>query len=217
MISMYAIIRKMYRRGGIYRKVSLAYVLYKEKSVFKSKTLRKLYWDEKRISAGIGSYGWNNEGFDGPAEIGNYVSIGPGVRRLCVNHDISGVSTHPCYFNPIYGWVKNDYRERTKIEIGHDVWIGANAIILPSVKRIGIGAVIAAGAVVTKDIPDFEVWGGVPAHFIKKRFSDEICEQLKESQWWDMPEDDLKKIVDDFKCPEKFMVNINKIGLDSHG
>lgn len=54
------------------------------------------------------------------------------------------------------------------IEIGNDVWIGARVIILSGV-RVGNGAVIGAGAVVTKDVPDYEIWGGNPAHYLKSR------------------------------------------------
>ena len=62
-------------------------------------------------------------------------------------------------------------------EIGSDAWIGANAVILRGVK-VGIGSVVGAGAVVTSDIPDFAVFGGVPAKLIRYRFSSTVCEAL---------------------------------------
>lgn len=72
--------------------------------------------------------------------------------------------------------------------IGNDVWIGANAIILQGV-TIGDGAIIAAGAVVTKDVPPYAIVGGVPAKVIKYRFSDEVILKLLQIKWWDKPEE----------------------------
>lgn len=104
----------MYKQGGIFRKIVVRYILKKE-GVFHSTTLRKIFKDTKGISAGDFSYGWQSDTFDGPAEIGKYVSIAPNVTRLAINHCIIGVSTHPCYFNPIIGWVNKDFRKRELI------------------------------------------------------------------------------------------------------
>ena len=89
-----------------------------------------------------------------PVWIGDYVMIGPGVLITTVNHPLSlqGRRKHLATAKPVY--------------IGDDVWIGGNATILPGV-HIGNNVVIAAGAVVTKDIPDHCVVGGVPAKIIK--------------------------------------------------
>jgi hypothetical protein len=90
------------------------------------------------------------------------------------------------------GEIADYYRitKNGKITIGNDVWIGARAMILPSVK-IGNGAIIAAGAVVTKDVPDCAVVGGVPAKIIKYRFSAEEIAILNEVCWWDWPDEKL--------------------------
>lgn len=71
-----------------------------------------------------------------------------------------------------------------KTIIGNDVWIGARAIILSGVK-IGDGAIIAAGAVVTKDVEPYTIAGGVPAKPIRKRFTDEQIDALINLKWWD--------------------------------
>jgi len=78
------------------------------------------------------------------------------------------------------------------VEIKNDVWIGANAVILSGV-TVGNGAVIAAGAVVTKDVPDYAIVGGVPAKIIKYRFAQEEIEILNQIKWWDWPDEKLKE------------------------
>ena len=72
--------------------------------------------------------------------------------------------------------------------VGNDVWIGYEAVILAGVK-IGDGAIIGARAVVTKDVPPYTIVGGVPAKFIRKRFSDEVIDALLRLKWWELPPD----------------------------
>ena len=144
------------------------------------------------------------EAFDGPATIGNYSSIGRDIRRICVNHHTDYATSHPCAFNPSFGWVNKDDRERSKISIGNDVWIGDSVTILAGCHEIGNGAVIAAGAVITKDVPPYEIWGGVPAHCIKRRFPIDLASKLEASQWWLLPEAELKKYTDMLSDPESF-------------
>ena len=76
--------------------------------------------------------------------------------------------------------------------IGNDVWIGEHVLILPGV-QIGDGAVIAAGSVVTKNVSDYEIVGGVPARHIRNRFTDERIRELKRIKWWDWPLDKIKE------------------------
>jgi virginiamycin A acetyltransferase len=71
------------------------------------------------------------------------------------------------------------------------VWIGYNAIILPSVSKIGDGAVVGAGAVVAKDVPPYAIVAGVPAKVIKYRFDQVTISNLLETQWWDWPEEKI--------------------------
>lgn len=94
---------------------------------------------------------------------------------------MAGVTTNPCYFNPVFGWTEKDFRTRTKIEIGNNIWIGANALILPNVKKIGDGAVIGAGAVVTKDVDPYAIVVGNPARKIRDRLDPETAAKLQES------------------------------------
>lgn len=103
------------------------------------------------------------------ATIGNYVLIGYNVNLVSENHAFDDTS------RPI----KNTGYYGGPIKIEDDVWIGANAVILPSVK-IGRGSIIGANAVVTKDVQPYTIVGGIPARYIKKRFSAEEIEQAKE-------------------------------------
>ena len=107
---------------------------------------------------------------------------------------------HPYFYRPAFGYVRQELIERSELVIGNDVWVGQNAIILPSVKRIGDGAVIGAGAVVTKDVPDFAVAAGNPARIVKYRFSEEVRRQIKASRWWEKSIEELQKDFEQFTC-----------------
>ena len=108
---LYRLYKRMAMRGDSLR-LALKLILRNE-DIFHSLTIRKIFRECFGIEAGIGSYGWQNGLVYGPMKIGKYTSIGPNVRRLEVNHPTNLASTHPCYFNPIYGWVAKDFREYT--------------------------------------------------------------------------------------------------------
>lgn len=110
----------------------------------------------------IGAFTYGHNVNINNAIIGQYCSIAPGVKIGLDEHDISNFSTHPSTYNS-----KQYMAKVGKANIGNHVWIGANAVILAG-KSIGSHSVVAAGAVVTKDIPEYELWVGVPAKSIKK-------------------------------------------------
>lgn len=114
--------------------------------------------------------------------IGNNVSIGPG------EHCLSKFSTSSHFY-------ENTYDELTQGSciIESDAWIGVDAIILRGV-RVGIGAVVAANAVVTKDVPNYAVVAGVPAKVIKFRFEAIVIERLLASEWWLKDKQEVKSI-----------------------
>jgi len=124
------------------------------------------------------------------AEIGKFCSIGPNVRIGPGKHPTNMVSTFPAFFSVrgqgqiIFADSDGYFEETGKVKIKNDVWIGASAIIMDNI-TIGDGAIIAAGAVVTKDVPPYAIVGGVPAKVIKFRFSEDTIEQLLSSKWWD--------------------------------
>src|SRR5438552_15173572 len=82
--------------------------------------------------------------------------------------------------------------------IFHDVWIGHGAVVLPG-KNVGTGAVIAAGAIVTKDVPAYTGVGGNPARPIKRRFSEAVAGRLADLAWWDWGHDMLQHALPDFR------------------
>jgi hypothetical protein len=85
--------------------------------------------------------------------------------------------------------------------LGHDVWIGHGAIVLPG-RRIGTGAVIGAGAVVTRDVPPYAIAVGNPARVLRQRFAPAIAERLLTLAWWDWDHERLRVALPDFRLPE---------------
>lgn len=104
------------------------------------------------------------------------------------NHRMSGFSTYP--FNIFGGgWERvtphrDDLPNKGDTVVGNDVWLGYEALVMPGV-RIGDGVIVAARAVVTADVGPYTVVGGNPARPIRRRFSDEVIEELLHIRWWD--------------------------------
>ncbi len=131
------------------------------------------------------------------ASIGKFCSIGSEVCIGLGGHPISNFSTSPIFYrqnNILEIKLVNEdleFKEYEPIEIGHDVWIGTRAIILDGV-IIGTGAIIAANAVVTKDVPPYAIVGGSPANLIRYRFDESKIQSLLNSEWWEL---DLIEII----------------------
>lgn len=124
------------------------------------------------------------------ASIGKFTSIGPEVLIGLGSHPTKGgVSTYPAFYSAVssdrLSFVEeNKFDEYQETTVGNDVWIGARAILIDGI-TIGDGAIVGAGAVVTRDVPPYAVVGGVPAKIIRYRFEPEIIDILLKIKWWD--------------------------------
>ena len=150
-----------------------------------------------RVKMGKYSYIGNNTSVT-DTDIGSYVSIS---SMCCIGggaHPMEWVSSSPVFTKnrSILGNCFNghEYQTHKKTVIGNDVWIGAHCCIKSGVK-IGDGAVIVMGSIVTKDVGPYEIWAGNPAKLIRMRFDEETIQHLLESAWWKYPDQEIKRYL----------------------
>lgn len=187
---------RLYRRKPL-RKWCLWCAYRYEGRKFHSATLRRILAEHHGVKVGAYSYGPCIEPgkFPPGVTVGRYVSIAAGVRVSRRNHPMDAMTTHPFFFNARCGVIKDDVEDFAPLWIGHDAWVGDNALILPRCSRIGIGAVVGAGAVVTKDVPDFAIVAGNPARLLRYRFDEDTQRAVLDSKWWELPVSALKPIA----------------------
>ncbi|MEM0906846.1 MAG: DapH/DapD/GlmU-related protein [Pseudomonadota bacterium] len=147
------------------------------------------------------------------ATIGKFANIAAYTRIGATNHPTWRVSQHHFtyragdYFEgegheaDFFSW-----RRTNGPRLGHDVWIGHGAIVLPGV-TIGDGAVVGAGAVVSRSVPAYQIAVGSPARVVKARFPAETAERMAALAWWDWPHETLRRALPDFRAlsPEAFL------------
>lgn len=144
-------------------------------------------------------------------KVGRFCSIGPNIQIGLETHPAKVfVSTYPAFYSNHNTGCPQTFRKSkifddsvAKTIIGNDVWVGSN-VIIPGGIKIGTGAIIAAGSVVVKDVPQYAVVGGNPAIVIRYRFSDEQIEVLLESEWWNWSIEKIIRNVACFSDIEKF-------------
>lgn len=134
--------------------------------------------------------------------IGRFCAIAEGARFIMngANHAMSGFSTYP--FNIFgHGWEDGfdpatwTQELRGDTVVGHDVWIGMEAVVMPGV-RIGHGSIVAARSIVTRDVPDYAVVAGNPAEVVKTRFDRDTVRRLLAVAWWDWPAERITRHLD---------------------
>lgn len=188
----------IYNKLGGRRRRSVARLIYNllfrlEGGQNRSASVRELISRDYQVSIGAHTYGemFIPGAFAPSVNVGRYVSSGKGVRVFTQNHPIDWLTTHPYFYEKGFGFVEADLLEPATTEIGNDVWIGQNAILLPGCKVVGNGAIIGAGAVVTKSVPDYAIVAGNPAKILRYRFPEDVIERLLKSRWWEKEPEEL--------------------------
>lgn len=119
--------------------------------------------------------------------VGRYCSVGKDLIVRRRDHPVEQMIMHPAFYNHRLGLLTHDTipdNRDNPLSIGHDVWIGDRVLILSGCKSIGNGAVLAAGCVITRDVPAYAVVGGVPARMIRMRFDEERIARIEADAWW---------------------------------
>ncbi|MBL8286721.1 MAG: antibiotic acetyltransferase [Rubrivivax sp.] len=142
------------------------------------------------------------------ADIGSFVSIANGVVIGGGRHPMEWVAMSPVFYEGRDSVRAKFSRHRRpppeRVRVGHDVWIGRSAIVLPGVE-IGDGAVVGAGAVVTKAVPPYAIVAGNPARIVRHRFDEDIVRRLLASRWWSLDEAELHRLGPRFNDVEGFL------------
>ncbi len=154
----------------------------------------------------LGDYSYLGEHCDvADAVIGKFTAIANSVRIGAPNHPMGRASQHrftyvPEYYEASASRDRDFFADRRgdRVVVGNDVWIGHAAILLPGV-TVGDGAVIGAGAVVSRDVAPYTIVGGVPARAIRKRFDEPVAESLRRIAWWDWPDELIFERLADFR------------------
>lgn len=172
-------------------------------------TISRVRMDFRLLTVGAMTYIRSNSELFNISRIGRFCSIGNGVvlGQDKAAHPLHWVSTHPFQFTKS----RFSYTGAIEpVEIGHDVWIGREAMVMEGVK-VGTGAVIAARSVVTRDVPAYAIVAGVPARIVRYRHPPEIVAGLLESSWWNMNLNTLLNLP--LAQPDAFLLAYR--GLDS--
>jgi acetyltransferase-like isoleucine patch superfamily enzyme len=174
-----------------------------ERGPFFSATMRDIMAGRLGVSIGAYSYGacFVPGALPAGSRVGRYVSMAGAVRAFARNHPSERLSMHPFFYNQALGIVGEDTISSGRLTIEHDAWIGEGVILTPGCSRVGLGAVVGAGAVVTKDVPDFAICAGNPARVLRMRFDERVCDLIRQSQWWQRSIDELLGVLGSMTIP----------------
>jgi phosphonate metabolism protein (transferase hexapeptide repeat family) len=139
------------------------------------------------------------------ASVGKFANIAAYVRVGATDHPMEKASLHHFHYRSgdYFEDAGHDeawfaHRRTRRTVIGHDTWLGHGAQLRPEV-TIGHGAVVAGGAIVTKDVAPYMIVAGIPAVPLRSRFAPHIADRLTELAWWDWPHDQLRQALEDFR------------------
>ncbi len=141
------------------------------------------------------------------AEVGKFANIASHVRINPVNHPMWRATLHHFTYRAKSHFMDDqdddhdevsNWRNRARVIIGPDVWIGHAAIVMPGVS-VGTGAIIGSGSVVTKDVADYTIVAGNPARVIRRRVTEDVEAALKRINWWDWSREELIAGISDFR------------------
>lgn len=176
--------------------MEVAKLRYLRRNEYESLELRRWFAKSFGVEVGLYSYGcFDRWRFPPRTRIGRYCSFAKTARVLDANHPTDALTTHPFLYDPGHGVVDSTPLDPPWIEIEDDVWVSHNATITPGCKRIGRGAIIGAGAVVTKDVPPYAIVAGMPATVIRSRFDPETQAAIEATRWWELDKAGLAELV----------------------
>jgi virginiamycin A acetyltransferase len=193
------LVRRYGSSRGFIRRLIQKYVTDNEGGQNYSTSLRGIFRLYYGVDVGMYTMGgcFIPYAFGRNTTIGRYTAIALSAFAATDNHPMHYKSMHGFFFNPELGVVDTGLDSRP-LDIGNDVWLGHNSIIMPEVATIGDGAVVAAGAVVNKNVPPYAVVVGNPARVVRYRFAPEVIDQLLAERWWDKDLSELKNHLDEF-------------------
>lgn len=163
---------------------------------YESRPLRAWFARDFDTIVGLYSYGcFDRWRFPPPIRIGRYCSFAKSVRVVEANHPLDALTTHPFLYDPALGVTDRPVPPPPPLVVEDDVWVSHNVTILPGCRFIGRGAVIAAGAVVTADVPAYTIMAGMPARPMKPRFPPDLAAAIDRSRWWELDRAGLSDLV----------------------
>lgn len=182
---------------GLLRKVSERIKLFVlTRDEYENLELRRWFAEGFGVEVGLYSYGcFDRWRFPARTRIGRYCSFARSARVVDSNHAMDALTTHPYLYDPSFGVVSESPLDPRWLIIEDDVWVSHNATITPGCKHIGRGAVVGAGAVVTKDVPPYAIVVGAPAKVVRYRFDAETQAAVEASRWWELSKAELADLV----------------------
>ncbi|WP_122097387.1 CatB-related O-acetyltransferase [Rahnella sp. Larv3_ips] len=191
---------------GIYKKRNIFLFKKGEKIKFNADVWVEEYAAMPRKSfCSMGAYSYACSKLPNNLTTGRFCSLAAGVRIMGPQHPIHRFTTSPLTYHDFFSKVAQeqfgetlniagfDYMPPATV-LGHDVWVGEHAVLKGGI-TIGNGAIVAANAVVTGDVPPYAIVGGIPAKIIKYRFAPDIIERLQAMEWWDYKITDLPDVT----------------------